>query len=155
MKKMLGGLFILVALVGFGSLVAKAGNLNKLAYGQGGGNPQEDATDHQTVLETYERGIVWATPVVPVISLTPAVINLTGASSTYKGPYFLAVNNTGQADCTFLPIANTTPVAGGKGFIVKAGTSKIIGPISQTKHYVSACGLTTTGDVNYQEGWHE
>jgi len=156
MKKIL----VLLALaVGLLVSPAHAGNLGPVAPGQGGGNPQKDATDGQDIKETYQRGIRWSTPVYAswISGTSQSGVTLTGASSTYVGPYWVLWSVTSTARVaftalTYLAQSNGTAVAG--GYIVSGPASVILGPYPRS-NFGHARSLTGPAEGNYQIGWLE
>jgi len=157
MKKIL--MFLVMVCMSF-SLVA--GDLNKVAAGQGGGRPEKDSDNNLRIQQVYERGITWglqATLACVSTTSSASAVTVTGASSDYNSdgrPYYLSVLPSGVPSVTYVATTSTVAISSGAttptGHIITvARGGKIIGPLSYGT-YVHFRGLTGPATVGYQIG---
>lgn len=152
------------------SALATAGNLSRLAAGQGAGANLRDTSGLQDVKETYERGWSWAPPVEAVAVSGTGFINVSAATgvstSTYFGPFRVRVQNKEAAQSIVAGVLSPTVTAYGDtqtakgivlGFNLAAGTNSLnsqwdSGPICNGCN-VYVRGLTAAASVfQYQVG---
>lgn len=146
-RKILAFLTVAV-LVGVAS-VSLAGNLEKVGPNKNPGAGLKDATTGVHTQSTAERGIRWipstATAFSTVATNSSQALTVTGGSTNYAGPYFVAVANNGAQDLAVFPAESVTAVTTFLAVkIVKAGYSDIVGPFSPTSTHVHVLGVTGT-----------
>lgn len=153
MKKLILSIFALLI-----AASAVAGALSTVAQGQGGGKAIKDATGAQAVTEVYQRGVRWAAPVAYSQAATDSAsgITLTGASSTYKGPYLVSIVPTSatvwlRGATAATAITSVLPVVACQ----TTATQPYIFPLAPTMTHFHLVGATATATGYYSIGFYE
>lgn len=91
-------------------------DVTQLQLGAGAGFEQKDSVGGQKVLETLVRRPIWGKPVsFSSTSATSTMLSVTmtpGYASTYKGPWFVRVYNTGKCTAVFTPLTFSAAYTG-------------------------------------------
>ncbi len=165
MKKMIFALVaaFVVAGLNFTPMPAHA-EVSVVPQGDGAGNPNKDTVGGQNVQEVYGRGISWQLPVsyssASATSGAPLSITQNAKySSTYKGPWFVKVYNTGintvvATPLTFSAAYTSDLTAIGDQIALNSGAvnGTWMSPPLSPLDYVHLRGLSATATGKYQLG---